>query len=560
MPNFNFPLSTLTVAAVCAMSCAATAQTAPNAGEVLRDLQQTAPQTAPRSPALQKIDDADAGANDASNAQRVNVRSVVITGNSEVTTAELLPLVAGLEGREQSLGQLRAAARRITRHYREKGFAVARAFLPAQDVTDGRVTITVVEGRISNHRITNTSRLSDDRVNAFVAGVKDGDVVRGADIDRGLLLLQDTPGVGSSRATLQPGASPGTSELLVDVAPSAPYSGSVAVDNYGSRYTGESRVSGQLTLASPLRLGDQLGVSALTSGDGLRFARLAYQLPVGSSGLRVGYAYFDVRYKLGKEFGPLIAHGTASSHTIYASYPLIRSQLRNLNATLSYEDKKTTDNVDATATVTDKQLGALALGVNGNLQDALGGGGINSLDLSLTSGKLEIQSAAAVAIDASSARTNGSYDKFSWGLSRLQRVGDGTLLWIAFAGQQAGKNLDSSEKFSLGGPSSIRAYPTGEASGDEGWRGTMELRHTLGAGLQGVLFYDLGAIKVNKSPFAAVNNERHLAGAGIGVNGAWDRMQLKANLAWRTRGGAPQSIPASAGKSPVLSVQAAIAF
>ena len=34
--------------------------------------------------------------------------------------------------------------------------------------------------------------------------------------------------------------------------------------------------------------------------------------------------------------------------------------------------------------------------------------------------------------------------------------------------QLSSKNLDSSEKFTLGGIGGVEAYPSGEASGDEG--------------------------------------------------------------------------------------------
>jgi hypothetical protein len=158
---------------------------------------------------------------------KVLVKSIAITGNQEIASAELQPLVAGLIGAERSLSQLNAAARRITAYYRSKGFAVARAYLPAQDITDGAVTISIIEGRISSHKINNQSLLSDERAQAYLGQVKDGDVIRSEQIDRGLLLLQDTPGVSSSRATLQPGASVGTSELLIEVNPAKPYSGSV---------------------------------------------------------------------------------------------------------------------------------------------------------------------------------------------------------------------------------------------------------------------------------------------------------------------------------------------
>lgn len=558
MKSMTFPLSAITLG-LCGMSGALLAQgVAPDSGQVLRDLQQRPPQSVPATPPLQRIEETEGTS--AADARKVTVKTIRITGNQELPTTELLPLVAGLEGQEVPLSRLQAAARRISRHYREAGFPVARAYLPAQDITDGIVTIAVMEGRISSHRVTNNSLLSDARVNDFLAGVKDGDVVRGAAIDRSLLLMQDTPGVGASRATLQPGASVGTSELMVEVDPSAPYTGSMSLDNHGSRYTGEYRASGSFALASPLKIGDQLGFSALTSGERLRFGRVAYQVPVGSSGLRLGAAYFDVRYRLGREFAPLLAHGTATSTSLYASYPIVRSQFTNLNATVSHEDKKTVDYVDSTSTITSKKIRTSSAALSGNLQDSLGGGGISSLDLTLVSGELDIQSPAARALDAASARTNGSYGKLSWSISRLQRISDKTQVWIVLAGQQARKNLDSSEKFSLGGPTSIRAYPTGEASGDEGWRGTVELRHFVAPFLQGVLFYDFGSLTVNKTAFAATANERRLAGAGIGLNAGWDKVELRSSMAWRTSSGAPVSIPASAVRSPVITMQVTFLF
>lgn len=531
----------------------------PNAGQMLRDLQQTPAPAAPQPAPLQRPEAAaDAGKKDQVQAL---VNSVAITGNAEIATADLQPLVADLVGKEQSLSQLDAAARRITAYYRSRGFAVARAYLPAQDITNGAVTISVIEGRVSAHSVKNQSRLSDERASAYFGGIRTGDVIRSEQIDRSLLLVQDTPGVGGARATLQPGASVGTSELLIEVSPANAYSGSLALDNYGSRYTGEYRLSGNFNLASPLKMGDQLSFSALTSGQNLSFGRLAYQLPVGSDGWRVGAAYFDTRYKLGKEFQALDAHGSANSTSVFAAYPFIRSQLKNLSGTVSYEDKRLRDYVDATSTITGKKVGVAALGLSGNLQDSLGGGGINTFDLSVALGKLRIESPSALAIDAASAQSNGRYTRVSYGLNRLQSVSDAMQLWVSVAGQQASKNLDSSEKFALGGVNGVRAYPQSEASSDEGYKATIELRRALAANLQGILFYDFGSVRINKNPFGpAAVNDRSLAGAGFGLNASVAAVQLRASLAWRTKGGDPTSIPASAARRPTLWLQAAIPF
>ena len=128
-------------------------------------------------------------------------------------------------------------------------------------------------------------------------------------------------------------------------------------------------------------------------------------------------------------------------------------------------------------------------------------------------------------------------------------------------GQQASKNLDSSEKFVLGGINGVRAYPQGEASGDEGYKATLELRYNLMANLQGAVFYDMGEIAVNKAPFAvAASNNRSLSGAGIGLQGSVGRVQLKASVAWRTDGGTVVSIPASAAQMPTVWVQGVVGF
>ena len=108
----------------------------PNAGQVLRELQTPAP-ALPNAIPAPRVEPAP---DSADNSTKVLVKSVVITGNQEIATSELTPLVSSLVGSEQTLAQLNAAARRITAFYRSRGFAVARAILPAQDITSGAVT------------------------------------------------------------------------------------------------------------------------------------------------------------------------------------------------------------------------------------------------------------------------------------------------------------------------------------------------------------------------------------------------------------------------------------
>ena len=354
----------------------------PDAGQILREQQRPPDLKPPRSGPSLDIENKDQAKPPASDAGRIQVRGFRVTGNTVFSSTELLALVADLAGAERSLAELNAAAARITAHYRERGYPVARAYLPAQEVADGMVEIGVLEGTIARRRIDNHARLSDARAAAYLDNVADGTVIRGAPIDRSLLLLGDTPGVGSSRATLQPGASVGTSELLVELGAAPAYSGNLNLDNYGNRYTGEYRLGSTLNLNSPSGIGDQLSFSGLTTDQSLSYGRLAYQWPIGGSGLRVGGAYFDTRYRLGRDFTDLEAHGAAISRSAYAVYPVLRSQAANLTVTLTLEQKALTDFVDSTETETDKRVKLANFGLLGTFQDGLGGGGVSGISVS----------------------------------------------------------------------------------------------------------------------------------------------------------------------------------
>lgn len=558
--RLSTPARALVVIAVLLHSFAVhAAPIAPDSGQTIRELEQRpgpgAPQTAPQ---LNIEDDTSTGtANDI----RFMVNSIRIGGNSVIGTPELQALVSDLPGGEHSLAELDAAAARITGYYRAHGYVVARAYIPAQDIKNGVVVIDIIEGRVGQHRLDNRSRLSDDRAHAYLRRVKKGEVIKGEPIERSLLLLNDTPGVGGSRATLHPGASVGTSDLIVELNRAALVSGNIEIDNYGNRYTGEYRASATVNLNSPLRIGDQLTVSGLASGQDLNYGRIAYQIPVASSALRIGAAYFDIRYRLGKDFSALSAHGKANSGSVFGVYNLIRSQSTNLTETLTFEKKELTDYVDATTTVTNKDVRLAKLGLAGIHQDTLGGGGISSADLSVVIGQLTINSPGALAIDQASARSDGRYTKFSYSGSRLQRLTDNNHLYLSFSGQRANKNLDSSEKFSLGGAYGVRAYPQGEGIGDEGYLAILELRHKLSGWAQCILFYDTGSVTINHSPFGpAAPNTRNLSGAGFGANVMLVGLQIKASLAWRTGGGQPTSIPAGAVNTPNFWLQVGKVF
>lgn len=538
-----------------------TANAAPgfDAGQTTRELQQEEQRqlNKPRSIAPLDAESEKVTVSAADESIRIPVKAIRVTGSTLYTADELEAMVADMVGGTHTLTELELAVARISAHYRQHGHFLASAYLPVQEIKDGILEIAVLEGRIDRITLDNTTRVSDARVREHLKVLTQEQL---SPMDRPLLLLRDTVGMGSLHAVLQPGARVGTSDLLVRATPSPAYSGMVQVDNHGNRYTGEYRVNAAIALHSPFNVGDQLTARVVGSDRDLMHGRIVYQLPMGGNGLRVGAAVAHTQYQLAREFKSLDAHGTANSSSVFASYPFVVTQYGYLIGAFTYEDRQLKDFVDSVGQQNEKSVKSGTLGLNGNYQDAFNGAGQTSFNLGLTYGHLSMD-AEQRALDDVSARSNGDFKKISYMFNRLQRVTDKDTLAVSLSGQWAGKNLNSSDKFSLGGSYGVRAYPQGEGSGDEGSILNLELRHRFMPQLQGVIFYDYGRIRINHDPFIAGDNTRVIAGAGFGINAqVFNRIRLDSYVAWATQGGAPTSEPGSSAHTSRLWMQAGVEF
>ncbi len=538
-----------------------TAHAAPgfDAGQTTRELQQEEERrlNKPRPIAPLSTESESATISSTDGGVRIPVRAIRVTGSTLYSAAELEAMVADMIGGTRSLAELELAAARISAHYREHGRFLASAYLPVQEIKDGLLEIAVLEARLDRITLDNTSRVSDERVREHLKVLTQDEQLP---MDRPLLLLRDTVGVGSLHAVLQPGARVGTSDLLVRAAPTAPYSGTLQVDNHGNRYTGEYRINAAIALHSPFKIGDQFTARVIGSDRDLLHGRIAYQLPVGGDGLRIGAAVTHTQYQLAREYKSLEAHGRATSTSLFATYPFIMTQHGYLTGAFTYEDRQLKDLMDSINVNNEKSVKSGTMGLSGNYQDTFNGAGQTSFNLGLTLGHLSMD-AEQRALDEASARSNGDFTKISYMFNRLQRVTDRDILAISLSGQWAGNNLNSSDKFSLGGSYGVRAYPQGEGSGDEGSILSVELRHRFMPQLQGVIFYDYGRIRINHDQYIAGDNTRTIAGAGFGMNALlFNRVSLDGYVAWSTQGGAPKTEPDSSEHSPRLWVQAGVGF
>ncbi len=527
------------------------AQQLPNAGTQLQQL----PQAKIPTPPLPDLDLGQRASTDNTGpaGPAVRVTTLHITGQSAFSEAALLSASGFVPGADLTLQQLRVLAARISDFYHRRGYILAQAYLPQQDVRDGSVTIDVVEGRYGKVEIRNQARIAERVPAGILRGLTPGDIVTNARLERRLLLLSDIPGV-RVKGTLTPGAAPGTSDLIVDLTRGPWISGDVEVDNGGSRYTGAYRFGGTVNINNPLGIGDQLSVRGFGSDGGLAYVRASYQAPVGNLTLGVAYAHLD--YSLGREFSALDGTGTADIFSGYASYPLVRSRRANLYVLANVDYKLLHDRLGVVSTHLDRQITAGTLGLAGDSRDTLFGGGSNVYAFGWTIGNLNIRSPIDRAIDATTARSQGTYNKLQGSFSRIQSIAGPVSVFASVRGQVALKNLDSSEQMELGGAYGVRAYPEGEAFGDTGYIATFEPRIALGGDsrrLPGrfelIGFVETGEVRYAYDPWFTGSNHARRSGYGGGVNWAGpEGLLVRASYARKLGTGPATSAPDRAGR------------
>jgi hemolysin activation/secretion protein len=482
------------------------------------------------------------------------VTSIRFIGNTVFTADLLRELVKDAEGKALTLEQVGELADRITDYYRGHGYPLARAIVPAQTIQEGAVTFQVIEARYGKVVLDNKSGVGDTLLSATLSTLQPNDLISKDNLNQALLLLSDIPGM-TVEVIAQPGQTVGTSDLVLNVAPLPMVTGSAFVDNSGSRYTGQDRVGANVNISNPLHHGDVLSATALSSGRGMTYGQLSYETLLNGRGTRVGGSGSGLHYLLNS-----IGHGTADVASLWVKQPLVRSQSHNVYAQLQVDSLWLNDLVDTDKSQKDRKLLNTSISLNGDVRDLLPQG-LTSWKAALTAGHVSFSNQAAQLYDAQTVQTQGNFVKYSiWG-NHQQPLTAKDSLYLAFSGQTANTNLDPSQKMTLGGPNSVRAYATGAISGDNGTLLTVELRHLLDSALFGteglwqvMAFVDSAHVSINKIPRVSGINQATLSGGGIGLLWAGAK-QLTVQLTLAERIG---SLPALITSGPKVRAWAVV--
>jgi hemolysin activation/secretion protein len=500
----------------------------PNQYRAPKPLKFTVPETAP----MKALPDTE-----------IAISSFAVNGNTAFDDAELLAMLESYKG-TITFQKLFEAVTTITDHYRSNGYMVARAYVPEQEVSDGSVEITVLEGVLGDIHVTGDEVIKPERVVKHMEHQVRTGTINEKDMEYGTLLLNDLPG-SSASVILKPGTETGLSDIELNVTDEGRYDFAIDYNNFGAPVTGEHRFGAQIGVNNLFKAGDRFSLRPIVSDSGdTKYGSLGFNMPVFTPATKVGIRFSHLLSELGEEFELLKIENTATTVSLDASHAFIRSRNKNLYATFNY-DMRTFERLCGYCEETgipvvedaDYDLDAIQLGVNGDLRDERWGGGINTWYATVRNGLSDVELADAgikPGITTTSGniinggdRIEGKFTSLRLGAQRLQRINEVLSFSAKLDLQHSGDDLDSAERISLGGPSAVRAYRPSEALGDKGAVLQTELRYQVNkiknrydwlSSFETYLLIDAGSSELNDNANVVTRDlTQQRTGWGVGV-------------------------------------------
>ena len=459
--------------------------------------------------------------------------------------AKLKSLLKDYTNKKLSFSEINEAVELIQEFYLVNDFFLAKVTLPEQEVVDGIIYININEGKLDSKDPfvikENNLRLYKDILSDYLENALSTGLTKNG-LERALLNINDLPGI-SAVSTIEPGVEEGSSKIILNVVEDDLVTGSITLDNYGNRYTAKQRSTVQIDVNNPSKIGDKLSITkTFNTGQKFDYSQFDYEVPVGKSGLKAFASASRLEFEIGKELktNP-VSIGNADTYEIGIKYPLQRTNNQSVFLRTSIEKKEIYNETTGVLT-NDKTLEKTKIGFDFEGKNIFQNDSISGISVSGIFGELDLSKVNTdYTNDQSStgAKTHGDFSKALFDVYHIHRFTEKINFKYYGSLQYASKNLDSSEKMSLGGISGVRAYPSGEASGDEGYKLSFEVQYDLSKpnmdfDMIGTLFYDYGRIRQYKDSSnisLTTPNEYSLSGWGVSFDLIANE-RVKLNLGW----------------------------
>ncbi len=458
---------------------------------------------------------------------RVFVRTIELTGVTVFNADELASVTAPYQNREITTEELQALRIALTRYYVDRGYINSGAVIPDQSVSDGRIEINIVEGRLSQLELDGNHSLStafyERRMNTEPAVPLNMNVLQ-----EDLQILLQHPLVKQVNAELRPGEEPGQSVLSAHVVERPPYIVNADFDNALAPSLGGLRARLALGHRSLLGYGDT-ALLQYQRADGLERKEFSYQLPVTAHDTVLG-AWIDSVESRNVEapFNIIDIESKYDAHGISLAQPLLRTSAHSLTLTAAF-DRRTSR--------------TFLLGIPFSFAPGVQNGQSEVSVVRLSQDWLErtrehvlaLRSVFNIGIDAFGPTSNRDAPDgrfFIWlGQAQYARLFTFGQVIVRTDVQVSADPLLPMEKLAIGGAATVRGYRENQLVRDQGFVASVEFRRPLYRGivwplaLDAAIFADAGGAWDRAEP---TPDPRVIGTLGVGLRGeAWGKLRFQ---------------------------------
>lgn len=440
----------------------------------------------------------------------------------------------------------------IENFYIKKGYTTTRVYFDPKTLASKILTLVVIEGRIEKLQINNNSKLDKwlpyrNKTKLFFAfPFKSKGIFNLRDFEQGIDQINRLQSY-NAKINIKPGLKKGYSQIILDNNLNNPMDISFSYNNLGQKSSGKHKRSLALNLDSLIGLYDNLYINYNEDNEPSRlkkFSKASYfsfSIPFGYWTLSGGYSSSDYLTTIED---PVLSYKVSGSN-ISKSLSLDRILYRNQIYKVKFGSKFSTKDIssfieDVKNNAGTNKFSTIDIFFENIIYSKYGTLSIKPLFskgldiLNATSDKKDILSNEAHAqykLARISAYFNTSLDRFNLNLP-WQYI-------INFDGQISEDSLFGIERFSIGGPYSIRGFEEISISGDSGYFFNNDLKiplrqiispklaeskffnykianfniNNLISKINITLFYDYGYVRSKK--IINSTGEGYMSGAGI---------------------------------------------
>ena len=412
-----------------------------------------------------------------------------VEGNTLMRQVDIERAVMPYLGEGKTIKDVEAARQGLEKIYHDHGYQTVLVNIPQQEVSSGVVRLAVVEAPVGQVQVKGSRYHSLQEINATVSQLQGGVVPNFNEVQKELAQVNHTEDLHVT-PVLRASSTPGQVDVDLNVQDELPLHASLEANNRYSANTAQLRLIGEVSYDNLFQRNQSMSVQYQTAPehpDEAKIWSLSYVIPTQSG---LVWALYAVRSDSNiAAVGNLDVIGNGSIYGVRLIEPLPSNSgnfYHNFTAGLDYKDFKQdvvlegADDLPSparyspfTLQYTATWLGPVAAAHHDAATTAMRSNttldlGVNFLirDLGTDAEQFSVKRYGA----------GPSYLIFHPSLQRQQILPGSWSLVAKIDGQLASGPLISNEQYGAGGVDSVRGYTESERLGDNGIRGSIELR------------------------------------------------------------------------------------